>query len=745
MPTPLVAIGAQHAACHTDPARNWALNLKLNPAGATRIEGASGTGKSVLISLVTWALLGTLSTGAPWSDALTPEGGATKVRLRLADGRAIDASRKHGGDLVREVIDSANKPLAKFKTAAEWKAWLAEEMPALARHPELARLIIVPGSEPGRGWQGLLERNMGRDLRDLLMRLLPARDERVVIAGLMKERGLELKASDLLPNVEDKAKERAGKEPRSLAKRAADQQTEANASLKAAEALLNDARARLGALGPTPEPISDEDLAPVVLVLAAAKAWADYEGANSGLADLRARRDQLQRRVEAEAPEGVDSGYVAKADAALAAEKAWAAHDRAVESWSTAIANIERIEAANAERAAKRTALGARPQGPLPAQITSAENAVARGEDTLQKLAVKPAETARASHAAAVDALAKFDDAGGKCPTCKQKMPDQADAREAARAKVEATQKALEEAEARVASSTATLDGLRAALKELTDRRDATARWDQASLLIGKDEDVPERDPEPKAPTAKRPDARMLTWAAETKQEQARAEGAIEAHRLDVAAAQRELGTVTAQLAEAGDTKPPDVERPAADIVESARRLQTAAAVRATQIATAKADRAREEKAVATAEQKATEATAEAERCKGLAESARKAPSVIVREQVEAFGDMGDLTIDIPEEGNRNTAAMRILVKGEDILANPHACSTGELVLACLNFRLRLRELADLPWLPVFVDRAEAWNGGEGPWPEAAGVVYLHNVAGAELKATAGVAMREAS
>ena len=128
-------------------------------------------------------------------------------------------------------------------------------------------------------------------------------------------------------------------------------------------------------------------------------------------------------------------------------------------------------------------------------------------------------------------------------------------------------------------------------------------------------------------------------------------------------------------------------------------------------------------KRVETAQEEAKRAAATATRMKALVDALRRAPGVIAREQVALFGDLGPVAIDfpVPTEGAGNPPAVVITVNGLPL----SVASDGELVDASLRLRLALRRISGMREIPVVVDRANLLNGGNGPWPEDEGVVYL--------------------
>ena len=117
---------------------------------------------------------------------------------------------------------------------------------------------------------------------------------------------------------------------------------------------------------------------------------------------------------------------------------------------------------------------------------------------------------------------------------------------------------------------------------------------------------------------------------------------------------------------------------------------------------------------LALAEAAHTAAKADAERLDRLLDAVRKAPSEQARRIVEALGDLGPVTLRLPEEGR----AIEVLVDGRPWWT----ASTGRLVVADLALRIALRRAQRQPWLALFVDDAQAWSGR---LPEAGPSVVL--------------------
>lgn len=93
-----------------------------------------------------------------------------------------------------------------------------------------------------------------------------------------------------------------------------------------------------------------------------------------------------------------------------------------------------------------------------------------------------------------------------------------------------------------------------------------------------------------------------------------------------------------------------------------------------------------------------------------LVQAIRDAPSAMLRRNLERFGDLGPVSLRVPDDG----PAVEILIDGRDW----RLASTGKLVVADLWFRMGLRRAFGMTWFPMFVDNAAAWSGD---WPKADG------------------------
>lgn len=128
-----------------------------------------------------------------------------------------------------------------------------------------------------------------------------------------------------------------------------------------------------------------------------------------------------------------------------------------------------------------------------------------------------------------------------------------------------------------------------------------------------------------------------------------------------------------------------------------------------------------------TAAATATKATAEATRITTLLGHARAAPSRVLAPRIAALHLPEHIEITVPDYAPRSPV-IEVRAFGSPWFE----ASTGQRVVAGMAFRGCLRAaVAEQPatksarYLSIFVDDMVSYNGGAGPWPELAGVVFL--------------------
>ena len=250
---------------------------------------------------------------------------------------------------------------------------------------------------------------------------------------------------------------------------------------------------------------------------------------------------------------------------------------------------------------------------------------------------------------------------GSNCPTCKRgDWTEAADAFRRAQDDGLAKKQALEDAKElhatrrdETAQARAALEAAKEAGVELEAAAQACATYDAAVRALGAEPAVDVPPAEPAAPAGTRPTVEQVTAATTTLAEDQAAAGA--------------------------------------------RRQVESEAARAA-------------KTVTDAEAAFERADAEAKRCAALVDIVRRVPSEIAREQAQALGDLGPVSLRFPPVENKTTPVIEVLIDGRPW----RRASTGKQVLADLYLRAAIRRLAKMPSLPLFVDMAQCWSGD---WP----------------------------
>lgn len=240
----------------------------IDPRGHVTFAGPSMVGKST----TTRAILG-LWTG----DTPEVRDGSEKAEVTAVTGggTTLATTVTPSGSWTRSVQKKGEPKPTRSNSHAEFASWC----PAAA-YPDLVRAIAYP-----RVWEALYTSELGRPLRDLLMRVLPPADLQGRIRAKMKEAGLAVSDSDLAVSV--KAGTRFVPLPASdpdypmlLVKRLKVAQTEANRILATADGALLTALQRLEAAkaAKVDTPTKDEVEAAEVTLLSV-RAWEAHDTA----------------------------------------------------------------------------------------------------------------------------------------------------------------------------------------------------------------------------------------------------------------------------------------------------------------------------------------------------------------------------------------------------------------------------------------------------------------------------------
>lgn len=407
--------------------------------------------------------------------------------------------------------------------------------------------------------------------------------------------------------------------------------------------------------------------------------------------------------TEANNPETPTATEVAEATEMLAlraAHEEWAGNRRNYERFADAMARI-------AEWKARREALGDRPDeatddtAEIRAKLDELETelrdtemrrdelteqiAVARAEpppvpsppDELTAAATRTAEAVRDARRA-VDAAPNTD----ACPTCGR--PWEA-TEHATKHRAEAKER-LEHAEEAAQEARTALDTWRASANEAHDdvlaeyRRGIRALEDDKDQVVGQIYATKTEIKNLTNSLRERPESPAERWDREI------------AKLGDCPSAPDE------EVPDPGDEPPNptgDAVRRARDVLRAADRAEGAQEHHDRLVAKAKAD-------LDAARARQAAAVAEAKRLNALVDAVRAAPTIAVREQLGALGDIGPVTLRLDDKGGAE-----VLIDG---LPWDQA-SDGRLIVADAWFRAGLRRAADLGWMLLPVDSIQSVGG----------------------------------
>lgn len=439
-------------------------------------------------------------------------------------------------------------------------------------------------------------------------------------------------------------------------------------------------------------------------------ALAQQTKANSDADVLRGRVQAAEARVSAlagEVPAMPADDTLALSEAVLTATAAWSAYDARASGAGADVARHEAAIAAHQKAVSARNEwrqrlaeLGERPIVDAAAKQAHDQKLVkTTGDDLAAQKALRAADESVAAGKRAVEAaqakITKLKGAADTCPTCKRPgWVDAAEMLSACQDEAVVANRQLAEAEvaqdrARFALQTAemALSVVKAASQGFAAPAAAMAGWDTAKRALGAEPVVGQPPAAPAGakvaePTVARPSAEEHRHAMSTRDEARTARGMAERVRSESAAASEALAATKKLLA-------------AAEL--------------------------------------------ECKRVVVLVDAARRAPTEIARQQAEALGDMGCVSLRFPPKENRMTPEVEVLIDGRPW----YLASRGRLVYADALLRCALRRAAAAQLspafakLPLFVDDVQAWSGDwdgiDGP------CVYLVTQPG-ELESSAGVA-----
>lgn len=639
--------------------------------GTISISGGSQTGKSMIYESVCVLLTGKRSNGRDWRPEAIREG-VDKMEIRAAfpDLGVASLSLTRGGTWNRSIADRSRMSQRDFEAQLG------------TANGDLVRFIVAPVLSNDGRCATLIDRDLGRPLRDLLLSALPEVDTRDIMARMMTEAGFELLEDDPIDL--------------DLLLKA---QTKANTARDSAVGVRDNARERLATLATVEAPSAD-DVTAARATLAARDAWATYWQASAKTADTVAKytatRAGLEARANAPIPAGGDPQDVAKARGVIAAACQWVNYDQTAE-----------VAARRARRQEARAKLGERPV--VPALDPAAPERLAKAPGAIKGIR-NALDSARAELAAARIDCDRYANGSDVCPTCERGGWDgYAVARGDAKARVEQLTAAIERESARLERAEAAEADLRTQVDAHKSAKERAADYDRALAAIGDD---PPDAADPVAPAGERP----------TEQDVSKAYGVIaacEAADRNRTAALQSAETAARALKAlvAPDTSgavKPAAEQPTTEDVAAAERVlsaQTSAARNASDRASMSAEVAKTE---ATAEAAIKEATRVAEAVKVC----RQAPSAVAAQQRSAFDLPSWIGLRFPPKEKRDTPECEVLIDGLPY----YLASTGRRTLADLYLRHAVRKAAGVDWLPIFVDNAQDYSGD---YPNLPRVAYL--------------------
>lgn len=657
--------------------------------GWTEIAGPSQSGKSTLVEIVLGTLLG-VGPGGAAIDTEAVRDGADKLHAEVAvsSGTTVSLGMTRRRSATRAIArDEVSTPLASREA-------LLAKLGPVGQRPDVSRLVIAPME-----WRVLLEKDLGRPLRDLLVSILQGQSAREVVRQLMAQRELAFHDSDA--------------EGVGAAEKA---QTGANAAKERAIGALSVARSTHeranAALVHAPEPSAVEAAR---AILAARDAWASAGSASEGRAKAQGFLAAARAVLDEPKPELVSDEKVAKAARVREAERAWTAYNDATARRAAQLATVEQARAARDEVRRQREALGPCPPIPV-AEIRDALAELERISAQVEpaRVAYTAAETREAT---ASRQLAQLEAHTGTCPTCGQDWAQHAGAVTRATEELTLAREALQVAGDALRPLLDAQAACAARIAELRQQEAMGREWEAKNRAIGPDPSVPVPPAEIAEPAFPRTTEEHIGWAVRTEKLAADASAALDLWTRRQAQARKDVARLEAELAKLGaEGVPADVPRPTSEeVTEATAVVQAATEAGRTARALAEAQRA-----LAEAEGKVQAATAEAVRCQALVECWRRAPSEIARAQVAALGDMGPVTLRFPPKESKDTPEIEVLVDGRSWRRASH----GRIVLADLYLRAAIRRAAGLDALPIIVDGAQDWSGA---WPMDAipGPVWL--------------------
>lgn len=620
------------------------LALLGHPSVVT-VSGASGVGKSLLIDAIVFALVGTQRDGKTF-DVRTIRNGADKCEVKAEiGGHRVKASVTRAGSWTR-VVDGVSDPATARHHAAL----------GIDGRADVVRFIVAPMLA-----SKLMDRELGRPLRDLLTSVLPKIETRGVVAAMMTARGLALDASDSVEIADAEAA-----------------QTAANAARNTAAAMLQRSEGALAGIDAVPAGPTDAEVETARAIVALAAEWARYDRITASSADRVAHRRSLEAVVAAPLPGLTPDDAIASARAVLERDAAHQGYVQAVADRRARLAAREVAEMEQARRTKARAELGEAPAVVDVKPITDEIGAVERGLAALRAKAVPC----------------------GECGTPKLADPE------------------------RVKKGDEKLAVLRERLASALEANRAATAHTRALAGIGGDVAIPDVGPAPVAP-CEPPDAAQVATANATLTDAATSVRIREAAISARDRASSTLASLTAHADDVGPApsaaRPTEDAAQAATVVlRRAEAATIAAGAAERQRAKAQADVAKDaaalDAATTTAARKAAVLDCARKAPSIIADRQRALFGDLGCVQLRFPPDEGRGTQAIEVLVETEDAA------GHVEIVPWERASTGWRILADLHLRAAVRRLSGLDWLPIFVDEAQSWSGD---YPAIPGLIQL--------------------
>ena len=631
-------------------------NIRLAPRGRSTLSGQSEAGKTSTIDAVALAFWGTDRFGKPFDAASIRDGEQeVSVTVELANGAKIHR---------RLAVNAKGKIVVRTRRLTDrhgdvHTTTTDKDWISLLREKRFPAPTAMRLAMVPFAWLRLAQGpGDGRPLRDALSAILPAVDRRAIVRDLMVERDTQLREGDAIS--EDLAVE---------------QRRKANAAVLRASGVVDGLNQVLqaGEATPVDGPIQTAVEAAGVLGMFVA-AWDTYDAKADAWGQQEEQRARRVLAVEEWEERSGELGAKPPGDAA-ALEAAKTAEREATTAFDNARKARSAVDGEQARAIEERNNIRNRDLNGFPSAYS---------------------EDASAARRRVSDAVAALEQ-GDTCPTC---------GRDGWESRVADLKQEKKEADAAVVAAGAAIEEQRAAIVET-----------KAAELVEVETRI-----EGLAKRFTHADGQVTATerALNTARDKLRSSESANVGAVDWDRAQRALGEKPEAPGEKeAEPTPPQGERPTADArkeAEETLRQATDAIARKNQRAS---DTERAEARLTAAESTLGSAQAEAARLGHLVDCVRAAPSVAVRRQLDALGDMSPVQLELPEGGG-----CIVRVDGRRWAQ----ASDGRQVVADACFRAGIRRAMGAGYLSIFVDQVQN-VGGQPAAPIKDPVILLRTTA----------------